>query len=86
MRQIAIGIARRRHALVDLKDMEAGPGNDFVGQGPQHLPGGGSAADGQHKAPAVPWPPHEPPRQLDGRLPSDVIGIVQHFDRQRASR
>ncbi len=40
VRQVAVGIARGRNALVDLKDMNVGPGHIFVGQLAQHDPRG----------------------------------------------
>ena len=50
LREIARGITRRRHALVDLEDVHAFPRHGHVRKNPQHHPGRAAAADREVEA------------------------------------
>ena len=52
VREIAIRVARRGNAFVDLHNLHLPPRHFFIGQQPQHLPRRAPAADGHHKLPA----------------------------------
>ena len=52
MREIAVGIAGRRDALVHLEDVHLLPGKPRRGQRAQHQPGRAAAADRHDEAPA----------------------------------
>ena len=50
LREIARGITQGRHALVDLEDVHAIPGQGHVRKHPQHHPGRAAAADREGEA------------------------------------
>ena len=54
MREVSVGVSRRRDALVHLDDMHVGPGHVLIGECSQHLPRGVTPADSHHEAAARP--------------------------------
>ena len=78
--EVPVGVSGRRHALVHLDDMHAGPWHLFIGQRPQHLPRGVPSADGHDEATAR---GHGRARLRGGECGArsrDRIGIGQHLD------
>src|SRR5258708_31376754 len=50
MREVSIGVSVRRHTLVHLDDVHAGPWHLFVGEETQHGPRRATPADGHNEA------------------------------------
>jgi hypothetical protein len=78
--EVSVGVSGRSHALVHLDDMHVGPRHGFLGYRMQHLPRGGSSAQGHDEAPAD---GHSSARFGCGERGSgsrDGFGIDQRFD------
>ncbi len=80
VREIAVGMSRRGHALIDLYEVHMRPGHIFAGEHAQHQPRGVAAADGHDEAAAIgDGGPRLLGNQAGGFL-SNRIGIGQHFN------
>ena len=63
VREVAVGVAGRRHALVDLEQVHVGPRHVLVRERAQHLPRRVAAADRELEAAALLRPPRAPARR-----------------------
>ena len=80
VREVPVGMSRRRHPFVHLHDVHVGPGHLFVGQGAQHRPWRMTAADRHDEATTRGDGRPRLPRCECGGRSRHRIGIGQRID------